>query len=66
VLSQHKGLRLSLIGLVIVLASVVLFFLAGDVVPAIGMLVGGVLVWAGLFWTLFGYYASPHQPTPGP
>jgi hypothetical protein len=66
VLSQHKGLRLSLIGLVIVLASVVLFFLAGDVVPAIGMLVGGILVWAGLFWTLFGYYTSPNQPTPRP
>jgi hypothetical protein len=61
-MEKHKGLRLSVIGAVIFLISVALLLVLPDLLPAIGLLVGGALVWGGLIWTLFGYYASPSGP----
>jgi hypothetical protein len=62
---QHKGFRLSLIGAAIFFVSLALLAVMPPVGPLIGLTLGGVLVWAGLMWTLFGYYSTPedHQST---
>ncbi|HXH21363.1 MAG TPA: hypothetical protein VNN10_04980 [Dehalococcoidia bacterium] len=65
-MQKHKGLRLSLIGALVFLISISLLLVLPDLVPAVGMLLGGALVWGGLIWTLFGYYTSPEGPLPGP
>jgi len=65
-MEKHKGLRLSAVGIVIFMISVALLAVLPDLAPAIGMLAGGALVWGGLIWTLFGYYAPPGGPVPGP
>jgi hypothetical protein len=64
--SKHKGLRLSAIGALICILSLPLLSIMPRGIPSLGILVGGLLVWGGLMWTLFGYYAAPHEPTPPP
>ena len=63
---KHKGLRLSLLGGVVFLASVALLLTLPDAIGAAGMLAGGFMVWGGLIWTIFGYYGSPGEPPPPP
>lgn len=62
-LPKHKGLRLSVIGAGIFLVSIALLTVLPALLPSIGMIVGGGLVWGGLIWTLFGYYSAPSGPT---
>ena len=59
---SHRGLRLSVIGAVIFLVNVVALIFLPNLVPGIGMLVGGMLVWSGFIWTLMSYYTQPKPP----
>ena len=60
---KHKGFRLSFVGAVIAGVSGALFLVLPDTLPSIALLIGGTMVWAGLLWTLFGYYMPPSEPT---
>ena len=33
-----------------------------DVLPALGMMAGGLGVWIGFMWTLYGYYITGEKP----
>jgi hypothetical protein len=55
---QSKGLRLSAIGAVIFLLSIVSLVFLPNLGPVIGMLIGGVCVWAGFIWTILTYYTA--------
>ena len=62
-MSKHPGLRMSVIGAFIFLISLALLAVMPYLVPSIVMVVGGLMVWGGLIWTLFGYY-TPEGPAP--
>jgi hypothetical protein len=55
---KAKGLRFSIAGAVIFLASLVFLAFVSPAV-ALGLLAGGFMVWGGLLWTLFGFYSGP-------
>jgi ABC-type xylose transport system permease subunit len=62
-MSKHKGLRLSVIGgLIFIISLIMLAFISWEI-PSVVMIVGGVLVWGGLVWTLFGYYSADEPRT---
>jgi hypothetical protein len=61
-MSNHPGLRLSLVGGLIVLLGVLLMVAVSDFVATFVMLIGGVGVLGGLMWTIFGFYSSPEGP----
>jgi len=56
---RSKGLRLSAIGAVIFLISLFALIFLPDLVPVIGMLIGGAFVWGGFIWTILVYYTTP-------
>ena len=55
---KSKGLRISVIGAVIFLVSLVSLIFLPNLIPMIGMMAGGMLVWAGFISTIFGYYSG--------
>jgi hypothetical protein len=56
ILSLHPGLRLSAIGGVIFLVSLLSMLVLPHALSVAGMLVGGMGVWIGFLWTLFAWY----------
>ena len=61
---QSRGLRISLVGAVIFLISVVALIVLPDGIPVFTMLAGGILVWTGFMVTIFNYYTSAPKPPP--
>jgi hypothetical protein len=57
-MSPSKGLRVSLIGALIFLPSVLSVLVLPPLVAGAGMLIGGALVGAGFIVTLVSYYTS--------
>ena len=62
-MGRHPGLRISVIGGLIFVLGVILMLAVSDFVATFVMLIGGVAVWGGLMWTIFGFYASSEGPT---
>jgi hypothetical protein len=56
---RSKGLRLSLAGAVVFLVSALALILLPKEICVVGMLAGGMAVWIGFIWTIFGYYSAP-------
>jgi hypothetical protein len=61
-MAKHSGLRLSVIGVIVVFISLALLAVLPALVASIGIVFGGLLVWGGLMWTIFGYQSSPQGP----
>ncbi len=59
---RSPGLRLSLVGAAVFLASVASLIVLPHTLPVLGMLIGGLGVWAGFIWTLFGYHVPTSRP----
>jgi hypothetical protein len=59
-----RGFKVSLTGAVIFLIGMLLLFVMPVALPIALILFGGVLVWGGFLWTLFGRYFR-QQPPPG-
>ena len=53
---QSPGLRLSLAGAIVFFVSMAGLLFLPDLAPALGMMAGGMGVWIGFMWTLYGYY----------
>lgn len=58
---ESKGLRMTIVGMVIFLLSTLALVISSNGIPLIGMLLGGALVWGGFIWTLVQWYAA-NQP----
>jgi hypothetical protein len=63
-LNLHPGLRLSAIGGVVFIASLLTLLVAPPAVSVAGMIIGGIGVWSGFLWTLFAWYQPEAGPTP--
>ena len=59
---RSVGLRISLIGAAVFLVSVTSLIFLPNTLPVLGMLAGGMGVWAGFVWTIFSYYAPTSRP----
>jgi hypothetical protein len=53
-----RGFRYSLVGAVIFLVSIASLAILPDLLPVLGMLAGGTLVFGGFVMTIFHYYQS--------
>jgi hypothetical protein len=60
---RSKGLRLSIAGIIIFLASTAALAVAAfaNGISLAGMMVGGTMVWGGFIWTLVQWYAAHHE-----
>lgn len=58
---KHNGLVLSAIGALVFVIGALLLLALPSYVGSTGILAGGLMVWAGLIWTLFGYYTPPDE-----
>ncbi len=58
---KSKGLRVSLAGAAIFMPSLVALLFLPPLVPIVGMLAGGMLVWTGFMMTLFAFYLPPRE-----
>ena len=56
---HHRGLRISAVGAVVFIASLLSLLVLPPAVSIIGLLAGGLAVWGGFIWTLFSYYGQP-------
>ena len=56
------GLRLSFAGAIVFFASMLGLLFLPDIAPALGMMIGGLGVWSGFMWTLYGYYIPGSKP----
>jgi hypothetical protein len=63
-LLKSKGLRISIVGAIVVAASMIALTVAPDVIPGLTMMVGGLAVIGGFIWTLAELYFPPSD-TPG-
>jgi hypothetical protein len=59
---RHPGLRLSMAGAVVFLASLISLLFLPLAPSVLGMLAGGMGVWGGFIWTILSFYTS----SPGP
>jgi hypothetical protein len=63
--AKHKGLRISLIGMLIFLVSIAMLTVGPDIPARLGMVMGGVMVWGGLIKTIMDMSSSgPEEPLP--
>jgi hypothetical protein len=60
-----RGFKVSLTGAVIFLIGMLLLFVMPVGLPIALILIGGVLVWGGFLWTLFGRYFRQPPPSGG-
>lgn len=61
----HKGIRVSFAGILVFMASIALLAVIPDLLPRVGLVAGGGLVFAGLIWTLVDLAAPPpEEPLP--
>ena len=58
---QSKGLRISLVGILIFLPSAVALLFLPALIATLGILVGGMLVWSGFIMTLFTFYSGDQE-----
>ena len=59
---KSRGLRVSSIGAVIFLLSLISLLFLPNLGPMIGLLIGGIMVWFGFIMTIFGYYSASPPP----
>ena len=55
---RSRGLRLSLAGAVLFFAGLGALAFLPKALAVLAILVGGMLVWGGFLWTIFGYYSG--------
>jgi hypothetical protein len=53
---ETAGIRLAIAGFILVGVSIIGLVAIGDIIPAFGMMIGGVAVIAGFIWTLAHFY----------
>jgi len=58
---QSKGLRISLVGILIFLPSAVSLLFLPALIATLGILIGGMLVWSGFIMTLFTFYSGDQE-----
>ena len=58
---QSKGLRISLVGILIFLPSALALLFLPALIATLGILVGGMLVWSGFILTLFTFYSGDQE-----
>ena len=63
-LLKSKGLRISIVGAIVVALSMVALTVAPDVIPGLTMMVGGLAVIGGFIWTLAELYFPPSDQPP--
>ena len=61
-LLESQGLRLSLVGGLVVLLSALSLIVLPDMVSGAGMLIGACAVGGGFAWTMLEFYTTPHNP----
>ena len=62
---QSKGLRISLVGILIFLPSAVALLFLPALIATLGILIGGMLVWSGFIQTLFTFYSGDQENKEG-
>lgn len=65
-LLKSKGLRLSIVGAIVVGLSMAALLALPDVIPGLAMMIGGLAVIGGFVWTLAEMYAQPSDQPPEP
>lgn len=63
-LLKSKGLRISIVGAVVVAVSMLALIVAPDVIPGLTMMAGGLAVIGGFIWTLAELYFPPADHPP--
>jgi hypothetical protein len=63
-LLKSKGLRISIVGAIVVAASMIALAVAPDVIPGLTMMAGGLAVIGGFIWTLAELYFPPSDQPP--
>jgi hypothetical protein len=58
------GFKLSLLGAALFFTGLILLVVLPVGVPIAAMVIGGLLVWSGFIWTIFGGYVKPSPPSP--
>ena len=59
---RSSGLRLALGGFVLFAVSILALLVSSHALIVAGVLIGGVGVFAGFIWTIFGYYFAAPPP----
>ena len=60
------GIRLSLVGGIVVAVSLIALVFLPDAVPAVAMMFGGLAVIGGFVWSLAQFYTNTPGPPPAP
>ena len=55
---RSRGLRVSLAGAVLFFAGLGALAFLPKALAVLAILVGGMIVWGGFLWTIFGYYSG--------
>ena len=55
---RARGLRVSLAGAVLFFAGLGALAFLPKALAVLAILVGGMIVWGGFLWTIFGYYSG--------
>ena len=63
-LLKSKGLRISVVGAIVVAVSMIALTVVPDVLPGLTMMAGGLAVIGGFIWTLAELYFPPSDRPP--